>query len=152
MQIDYNSLRPLEGNGKKLYIETYGCQMNFGDSEILLSIMQEEGWRYCEDIEEADLILVNTCSIRDNAEQRIWGRLNEFKRYKRKKPSLMIGIIGCMRADYKSNCWRKNRLLTLWWDQTPTESYPRWCALPKMAPRVSMYCCRERRPMPKFRL
>ena len=71
-------LRPLSGNGKRLYVETYGCQMNVGDSEILVSIMQDEGYRYTEDIAQADVILVNTCSIRDNAEQRIWGRLREF--------------------------------------------------------------------------
>lgn len=63
-------LRPLSGNGKRLYVETYGCQMNVGDSEILVSIMQDEGYRYTEDIAQADVILVNTCSIRDNAEQR----------------------------------------------------------------------------------
>lgn len=68
-----NSLRPLRGGGRKLYIETYGCQMNFGDTEIVASIMQDEGWRYTEDPSEADAILLNTCSIRDNAEQRIWG-------------------------------------------------------------------------------
>ncbi len=89
-------LRPLPGMGRKLYIETYGCQMNAGDSEILVSILQDEGYRYTTSVEEADVILVNTCSIRDNAEQRIWGRLNEFRRYKRHKPSLTIGIVGCM--------------------------------------------------------
>lgn len=88
-------LRPLSGNGKRLYVETYGCQMNVGDSEILVSIMQDEGYRYTEDIAQADVILVNTCSIRDNAEQRIWGRLREFHRYKARK-GLVVGIVGCM--------------------------------------------------------
>lgn len=90
------NLRPLPGNGKKLYVETYGCQMNVGDSEILVSIMQENGYRYTEKIAEADVILVNTCSIRDNAEQRIWGRLKEFQRHKRAKKGLVVGIVGCM--------------------------------------------------------
>ncbi len=94
--MDISSLRPLHGEGKKIFIETYGCQMNFGDSEIVVSIMQEEGFFYTEKIEEADIILINTCSIRDNAEQRIWGRLNEMRRLRRKKPSLLVGIIGCM--------------------------------------------------------
>lgn len=90
------NLRPLGGDGKKLYIETYGCQMNFGDSEIVMSIMQAEGWRYTENPAEADAILLNTCSIRDNAEQRIWGRLRELRRCRRAKPSLVVGVIGCM--------------------------------------------------------
>ena len=70
--------------------------MNVGDTEIVVSIVQEEGYRYTEKIEEADVILLNTCSIRDNAEQRIWGRLSEMRRFRKAKPSLKIGIIGCM--------------------------------------------------------
>ena len=96
MSININNLRPLTGSGRKLYIETYGCQMNVGDSEIVVSIMQEEGYRYTESLEEADIVLINTCSIRDNAEQRIWGRLSEMRHQRKKKPSLIIGIIGCM--------------------------------------------------------
>ncbi len=91
-----NRLRPLTGVGRKLFIETYGCQMNVGDTEIVVSILQQEGYRYTEKIEEADVILINTCSIRDNAEQRIWGRLSEMRRFRKAKPSLKIGIIGCM--------------------------------------------------------
>ena len=94
--MEIRSLRPLTGDGKKLYIETYGCQMNFGDSEIVTSILQDEGWRYTEQITEADAILLNTCSIRDNAEQRIWGRLREIDRYRKAKPSVVVGVIGCM--------------------------------------------------------
>ncbi len=70
--------------------------MNVGDTEIVVSILQKEGYRWTERIEEADVILINTCSVRDNAEQRIWGRLAEMRRYRRAKPSLRIGIIGCM--------------------------------------------------------
>ena len=84
------------GAGCKVHIETYGCQMNFADSEVVLSILQKDGYIYTEDIAEAEVILVNTCSIRDNAEQRIWGRLSEFRRYKRARKGLIIGIIGCM--------------------------------------------------------
>lgn len=91
-----NGLRPLQGAGKRLFIETYGCQMNAGDSEIVVSIMQDEGYVYTAEISEADVILINTCSIRDNAEQRIWGRLNDMRRYRKARPSLVVGIIGCM--------------------------------------------------------
>lgn len=94
--ISVNTLRPVVGNGRKLFIETYGCQMNVGDSEIVVSIMQREGYVYTDSIGEADVILINTCSIRDNAEQRIWGRLSEMRRLRKSKPSLIVGIIGCM--------------------------------------------------------
>lgn len=96
MNIVPNQLRPLQGAGRKLFIETYGCQMNVGDTEIVVSIMQREGYVYTERIDEADVVLINTCSIRDNAEQRIWGRLSEMARLRRAKPSLIVGVIGCM--------------------------------------------------------
>ncbi len=96
MNFDLNKLRPLQGTGRKLFIETYGCQMNAGDTEIVVSVMQSEGYIYTDNIHEADIILINTCSIRDNAEQRIWGRLSEMKRHRKVKPSLIVGIIGCM--------------------------------------------------------
>lgn len=89
-------MRPLIGEGRKLFIETYGCQMNVGDTEIIISILQQHGYRYTETQAEADVILINTCSIRDNAEQRIWGRLSEMRRLKKQKPSLVVGIVGCM--------------------------------------------------------
>ena len=92
----YNQLRPLTGEGRKLFIETYGCQMNVGDTEIIISILQQHGYIYTEEQAEADVILINTCSIRDNAEQRIWGRLSEMRRLKKQKPSLVVGIVGCM--------------------------------------------------------
>ena len=80
----------------KVYIETYGCQMNVNDSEVILSILQDAGYALTEDIEKADVILANTCSIRDNAEQRIWGRIDQFKLQKRKRKGVVIGIVGCM--------------------------------------------------------
>ena len=96
MNIATNRLRPLTGAGRRLFIETYGCQMNAGDTEIVVSIMQREGYVYTERIDEADVILINTCSIRDNAEQRIWGRLSEMRRLRRERPGLIVGVIGCM--------------------------------------------------------
>ena len=100
-------MRPLTGEGKQLFIETYGCQMNAGDSEIVVSIMQEHGYRYTEDINKADIILINTCSIRDNAEQRIWGRLSAMRQLKKRKPSLIVGIIGCMAERLKEQLIEK---------------------------------------------
>ena len=105
--IEINSLRPLTGEGKKLFIETYGCQMNSGDSEIVVSIMQDHGYRYTEDISEADIVLINTCSIRDNAEQRIWGRLSAMRQIKKRKPTLIVGIIGCMAERLKEQLIEK---------------------------------------------
>lgn len=96
MDFNINTLRPLQGAGRKLFIETYGCQMNVGDTEIVVSLMQREGYVYTEQIGEADVILINTCSIRDNAEQRIWGRLAEMRRLRRAKPALVVGVLGCM--------------------------------------------------------
>ena len=96
MNIATNRLRPLTGAGRRLFIETYGCQMNAGDTEIVVTIMQREGYVYTERIDEADVILINTCSIRDNAEQRIWGRLSEMRRLRRERPGLIVGVIGCM--------------------------------------------------------
>ena len=105
--IEINSLRPLTGEGRKLFIETYGCQMNAGDSEIVVSIMQEHGYRYTEDVNQADIILINTCSIRDNAEQRIWGRLSAMRQLKKRKPTLIVGIIGCMAERLKEQLIEK---------------------------------------------
>jgi len=81
---------------KKFYIETYGCQMNVADSEVVTSIMNEEGYELTQNMTQADVILVNTCSIRENAEQRVWGRLNVFRQMKEQKPDIKVGVIGCM--------------------------------------------------------
>ena len=92
---------------KKVYIETYGCQMNVNDSEVVLSILQDEGYSLTENIEEATLILANTCSIRDNAEQRIWGRIDQFRLQKKTRPEVIIGIIGCMAERLKEKLLEK---------------------------------------------
>ena len=81
---------------KKIYIETYGCQMNVGDSEVIFSILGKEGYERTESMDEADVILANTCSVRDNAEQRIWGRIEVFHKQKEKKSGVVVGIVGCM--------------------------------------------------------
>ncbi|WP_407930495.1 tRNA (N6-isopentenyl adenosine(37)-C2)-methylthiotransferase MiaB, partial [Ignavibacterium album] len=79
-----------------VYIETYGCQMNFADTEIVLGVLKKQGYTVAQNPEDADIILLNTCSIRDNAEQRIYGRLGNLKNLKTKKPELVLGILGCM--------------------------------------------------------
>ncbi len=90
-------IRPIiDEKRPKIYIETYGCHMNVTDSEVILSILQDEGYALTENIDEANVILANTCSIRDNAEQRIWGRIDQFRLQKRKRQGVVIGIVGCM--------------------------------------------------------
>ena len=80
----------------KVYIETYGCQMNVADTEVVFSILGKEGYARTEDIAEADVILVNTCSVRDNAEQRIRGRIGQFSIHRKARPGVLVGVLGCM--------------------------------------------------------
>ncbi len=88
-------MAPLPGGGR-FYIETYGCQMNSNDTEVVVALMVREGFTLTQQLSEADIVLVNTCAIRDNAEQRIWGRLAEFRAQKKRRPWLLVGVIGCM--------------------------------------------------------
>ena len=81
---------------KKLFIETYGCQMNVADSEVVASIMEMDGYNLCEKLEDADAVFINTCSIRDNAEQKIYSRLQYFNALRRKNKRLIVGVLGCM--------------------------------------------------------
>jgi len=81
---------------KKAYIETYGCQMNVNDTEVIFAILAKAGYERTESIEEADLVMANTCSVRDNAEQRIWGRIEVFNTHKKQRPGCIVGIVGCM--------------------------------------------------------
>ena len=111
--VNISGLRPIVGDGRKLYIETYGCQMNAGDSEVVLSILQGDGFRYTEDPAGADVILINTCSIRDNAEQRIWGRLRELRQYKKKNKGLLVGVIGCMAERLREKLIDQEELVNL---------------------------------------
>ena len=111
--MELKDLRPLTVGAKKLYVETYGCQMNVGDTEIIIAVMNAAGYGYTEHIEEADVILVNTCSVRDNAEQRIWGRLREFRRFKRQKPSLIVGVVGCMAERLKEELLEGDDIVNL---------------------------------------
>jgi tRNA-2-methylthio-N6-dimethylallyladenosine synthase len=98
---------------KKLYIESYGCQMNFSDSEVVASIMNKEGYATTRDVSEADVVLINTCSIRENAEQRVRNRLTEFKKRKNDNPELVVGILGCMAERLKKNLLEEEKLVDL---------------------------------------
>src|SRR6201996_8919791 len=89
-------------NGRKLYIESYGCAMNFSDSEIVASILLDKGFETTGDYNEADVVFINTCSIRENAEQRVRNRLRDFKLAKTKNPGMVVGVLGCMAERLKS--------------------------------------------------
>lgn len=98
---------------KKFYIESYGCAMNFADSEIVASILQKEGFSATKTFEEADLVLVNTCSIREKAEQTVRKRLTEFKKAKQAKPGMLVGILGCMAERLKGKLLEEEKLVDI---------------------------------------
>jgi tRNA-2-methylthio-N6-dimethylallyladenosine synthase len=98
---------------RSIYIETYGCQMNFADSEIINGILNEQGYELAKDMEGADAIFMNTCAIRDNAEQRIYGRLSNFGHLKRSNPHLVIGILGCMAERLRSDLLEKQSIVDI---------------------------------------
>lgn len=95
---------------KKIYIETYGCQMNVVDSEVIFSIMRKEGYERTTVMEDADIILANTCSVRDNAEQRIWGRIEVFRKMKESNPGVIVGIVGCMAERIKEELTKTGKV------------------------------------------
>ncbi len=98
---------------RKLYIESYGCQMNFADSEVVASIMLNNDFQTTNDFNEADVIFINTCSIRENAELRIRKRLTDFKAAKRAKPGMIVGVLGCMAERLKSKFLEEEKLVDL---------------------------------------
>ncbi len=97
----------------EVYLETYGCQMNFNDSEVVASILKANGYTISSKMDNADIILVNTCSIRDNAETRVWGRLDLFRQQKKKNPSLLIGVLGCMAERLKEELLESEKLVDI---------------------------------------
>ena len=107
------AIADLDGNTKKLFLESYGCQMNFSDSEIVASILQKNGYNTTTVLEEADLILLNTCSIREKAEQTVRMRLSQFKTLKKEKPSLTVGVLGCMAERLKTKLLEEEHLVDL---------------------------------------
>lgn len=107
------AIADLDGNTKKLFLESYGCQMNFSDSEIVASILQKNGYNTTTVLEEADLILLNTCSVREKAEQTVRMRLSQFKTLKKTKPSLTVGVLGCMAERLKTKLLEEEYLVDL---------------------------------------
>lgn len=105
-----NSINPVQ---KKFYIETYGCQMNFADSEIVNAILLEKGMNPVSDAELADIILVNTCSIRENAETKVWNRLKEFRGLKAQNKYLTVGVLGCMAERIKDQIIEEEQLVDI---------------------------------------
>lgn len=106
-------LEQKEGNTKRLFIESYGCQMNFSDSEIVASILAEQGYNTTQQIEEADLVLVNTCSIRDKAEQTVRKRLDQYNNIKKINPSMKVGVLGCMAERLKKQFLEEEKIVDL---------------------------------------
>jgi len=103
----------LPATDKFLYMESYGCQMNFSDSEIVASVMADLGYGVTDELEQADVVMINTCSIRENAEQKVRARLQHFRAMKRHKPSMIIGVLGCMAERLKSKLLEQEQLVDL---------------------------------------
>lgn len=101
------------GKSRKLYIESYGCQMNFSDSEIVASVLQKDGFDTTSDINEADVVFLNTCSIREKAEQTVRNRLNHINGFKKRKPELLVGILGCMAERLKTKLLEEEKIVDL---------------------------------------
>jgi tRNA-2-methylthio-N6-dimethylallyladenosine synthase len=107
------ALNGQEGNARKLYIESYGCQMNFSDSEIVASILAKEGFNTTQNLEDADLVLVNTCSIREKAEQTVRKRLEKYNAVKKINPNMKVGVLGCMAERLKSKFLEEEKIVDM---------------------------------------
>ncbi len=112
-QGEYLIVESKSGNSRKLFIESYGCQMNFSDSEIVASILSEMGYNTTQNLEDADLVLVNTCSIREKAEQTVRKRLEKYNAVKRINPGMKIGVLGCMAERLKSKFLEEEKMVDL---------------------------------------
>lgn len=113
IQGDSLVMESVSGNTRKLYIESYGCQMNFSDSEIVAAILAKEGFNTTQNLEDADLVLVNTCSIRDKAEQTVRKRLEKYNAVKRVNPNMKVGVLGCMAERLKSKFLEEEKIVDM---------------------------------------
>jgi len=104
---------PVAGGLKKMFLESYGCQMNFSDSEIVAAILSKEGYTTTQKMEEADIIFVNTCAIRENAENKVRQRLQDYRRVKKQNPDMVIGVLGCMAERLKSKFLEEEKLVDI---------------------------------------
>ena len=110
----FEDFSPVNSNDlQKVYIETYGCQMNVNDSEVVASILTANGYAITSNINETDVILINTCSIRENAETRVFGRLDVFSQIKKSKPSILVGVIGCMAERLKEQLLEEKKVVDI---------------------------------------
>ena len=100
-------------NDKKVYIETVGCQMNYSDTEIVLSVLSDFGYNETSELIDSDVILLNTCSIRENAENKVFKRLDELKKYKKTNPNLILGVLGCMAERLRNELLIKKKMVDL---------------------------------------
>ena len=105
--------KAIDGNAKKLFIESYGCQMNMNDSEIVASILAKEGFNTTQSLEDADLVLVNTCSIREKAEQTVRNRLKKYNHVKKSNPKMKVGVLGCMAERLKEKFLEEEKIVDL---------------------------------------
>jgi len=112
-KVTSEEVKNLFGGKRKLFLESYGCAMNFSDSEIIASILAKEGFETTSTTDDADVIFLNTCAIRDGAEQRIWDRLKSFRQAKRKNPDLIVGVLGCMAERLKTKLLEQEKLVDI---------------------------------------
>ena len=118
---------------KRLYIETYGCQMNVADSELLLGVLGRAGYSRTDEPADADVVLVNTCAVRENAEQRVIGRVGELQRYRR--PGTLLGVVGCMAQRLGPGCSKRPVRWTWSWVLTDIATFRTFSAWPQAAGR-----------------
>jgi len=112
-EISKSAKTTAEVSGKKLFLESYGCQMNFADSEIVASILMDKGYSTTQNFLEADIIFVNTCAIRENAESRVRQRLQDYKKIKQRNPDALIGVLGCMAERLKTQFLEEEKLVDI---------------------------------------
>lgn len=137
-------------NSRKLYLESYGCQMNFSDSEIVASILAKEGYNTTSLMEEADLVLVNTCSIRDKAEQTVRKRLEKYNAVKKINPKMKVGVLGCMAERLKSKFLEEEKIVDMVVGPTPIRIYLIYWRKWKPDETQLMSCFQKMKPMEIF--